>query len=311
MKRVMLILICLSLMSGSVFLPESFASNGSIGTSSAQFLKLGFGGRAMAMGGAFVGLADDVTAVYWNPAGLVGINSRELCFMHQTLFQDITFEYFAYAQPLGKWGSLGGGMAYLHMDKFTGRDQTGEYTSDFTSSDMIITLSYAFQAGSNLFLGTSIKYIGEQIEDQDAKALAFDLGWLVRTPLDKLRVGGTLQNIGQDLKFVSEAYGLPRFLKFGVAYSDTLGGSPMNVAMDYFIPSDDENTLHLGMEYVYRNLAAARIGYGSGSDSDSNSKLGFGVGLIVDRAQTYRLDYSFRPQGVLGDSHIVSLLMQF
>jgi hypothetical protein len=311
MKRIILILIGLFLISGSVSPTESFASDGNIGTSSAQFLKLGFGGRAVAMGGAFVGLADDVTAVYWNPAGLAVNNSRELCFMHQVLFQDITYEYVAYVHPLGRAGNLGGGIAYLHMDNFTGRDETGEYTSDFTSSDMIITLSYALQAGTSLFWGTSIKYVVERIEDRDAKALAFDLGWLVTTPLDKLRVGGTLQNVGQDLKFVSEAYGLPRFLKFGVAYSDTLGGSPMNATMDYYIPSDDENTLHLGTEYIYRNMAAARIGYGNDSDLHYNSKLSFGVGLIVNRAQTYKLNYSFHPQGALGDSHTISLLIQF
>ena len=81
--------------------------------------------------------------------------------------------------------------------------------------------------------------------------------------------------------------------------------------MDYIIPSDNENTMHWGVEYIFRNIAAARIGYVNGSDSNSDSKFGFGAGLIVERAQTYRLDYSFRPRGILGDSHIISLSIRY
>ena len=40
------------------------------GTSAANFLRIGIGARALAMGGAFVAVADDPTAAYWNVAGL-------------------------------------------------------------------------------------------------------------------------------------------------------------------------------------------------------------------------------------------------
>jgi hypothetical protein len=117
--------------------------------------------------------------------------------------------------------------------------------------------------------------------------------------------------MGQDMKFVSEACELPRLFKLGVAYGDTLMGSPINTVLDYCLPSDNENTLHLGTEYIYRNVIAVRFGYNSSSDSDSDSKFSWGIGLMVKRGQIYKLDYSFHPQGVLGDSHTVSLLIRF
>lgn len=311
MKRLFLIVGVSLLAWGSLGASESGASGGESGTCSAQFLKLGAGGRAMGMGGAFVGLANDVTAVYWNPAGLAGIGGTQLAFMHQSVFQDISYEYFACAQPLGGSGVLGGGIAYLHMDKLVGRDEWGEFTSDFASSDLAVALSYGHRPRSDAFFGVTVKFINEKIEDEEASAFVFDLGCLYRIRMGKVYLGGVIQNLGQDVRFVSESYGLPRLLKLGAAYADSLGGSPINLVMDLCLPSDNDNSLHLGAEYVYRNVLAARMGYGDGPESDSGSRLSFGLGVVVARIQTYRLDYAFVPGEALGDSHTISLLIQF
>jgi hypothetical protein len=309
MKRIALIQIALILCFVTLQVSDCRASSGDVGTSSAQFLKLGLGGRALALGGAFVGLANDVTAIHWNPAGLADISATEFCLMHRSLFQNISHEYIAYAQPLGGRGTLGAGIAYMHMDQLVGRDEFGEFTSDFSSSDIAIMLSYALQANRHFFLGTSVKYVTERIENYDAHALAFDLGWLYRTPLDELQLGGTIQNLGQDMKFVSESSVLPRLIKLGVAYSNALGRGEVNAALDIYLPSDESKNLHFGIEYVYNDLIAARIGYNGNSLQNSDSKLSLGIGLIIKRNQTYRLDYSYLPQAVLGDSHTISLLI--
>src|SRR5262245_26116582 len=59
------------------------------GITSANFLKLGIGPRAAAMGDAQVGLADDVYATYWNPAGLAQLQNRESGFVQTQYIQDI------------------------------------------------------------------------------------------------------------------------------------------------------------------------------------------------------------------------------
>lgn len=311
MKRTLVVIVTSALMLAGLCISDGRASEGKRGTYSAQFLKFGLGGRAIGMGGAFAGLADDVSAVYWNPAGLAGIDRTELGFMHQSIFQDISYEYFAYAQPLGGRGVLGWGMAYLHMDKLTGRDESGEFTSDFGSSDIAVALSYGRRAGENACFGMTVKFINENIDNEDANAFAVDLGWLYRIPVGKIYLGGVIQNLGQDIKFVSESYGLPRLFKLGAAYKDSLAGSPLNVAMDLLLPSDNNRSVRLGTEYVYRNVIAARIGYNGGSESNSDSKVSLGLGVIISRAQTYRLDYAFVPAGDLGDSHTLSVWLRF
>lgn len=65
-----------------------------------EFMYIGAGARALGMGGAFCSVADDATAAYWNPAGLVGLDGREIQLMHSERFGGLVrYDYLAYAQP--------------------------------------------------------------------------------------------------------------------------------------------------------------------------------------------------------------------
>src|SRR5476651_666810 len=77
------------------------------GTTGANFLKLGIGPRAIAMGNAQVGVADDVYATYWNPAGLSTLKTQEATFVHTDYVQSISEQYIAYAIPHPRYGSFG------------------------------------------------------------------------------------------------------------------------------------------------------------------------------------------------------------
>ena len=59
-----------------------FAQNPNLGTSGAQFLQLPVGARAEAMSGAIIGLTDDASAVFWNPAGIVKVNNVQAHFSY-------------------------------------------------------------------------------------------------------------------------------------------------------------------------------------------------------------------------------------
>jgi hypothetical protein len=289
----------------------STASDGYTGTRSAQFLKLGLGARAVAMGGAFVALANDASAVYWNPAGLANAKRTELSFMHLAWFQGISYECFAHAQPVGRWGVFGWSVAYLHMDKLKGRDEGGRPTSDFSASDMAITFAFGRRITERLLFGGSVKSIEERIEDENAYGLAFDFGCLFQTPIEDLFVGAAVGNLGKDTRFVDESFGLPTVLKLGTSYRHTLAGNPINVAADVYLPSDKNTSLHWGTEYVYRQTIAGRIGYCNGSDLEGRSGLSLGLGIWATRDQVYKIDYAFVPQGILGDSHTFSLSISF
>jgi len=307
MKTRSIIMAVSFLMLGTIRIAECNATSGDVGTHSAQFLKMGLGSRAIAMGGAFVGLADDVGAVYWNPAGLVNVGRTELGFTHFSWFQDISYEYFACAKSFDKWGAFGLSIGYLHMGKLEGRDEDGNSTSDFTSSDIVTTLSYGHKITGELSVGVNVKYINEKIEEENAYAFAFDFGGLYKTPIKNFCLGGTIQNFGQSIKFVEEPCRLPTVFKLGSSYSKTLIGNPMNFAMDICFLSDNRTALHMGTEYTYKNALAGRIGYESGSDLRDSAGLSLGLGLTVTKTQTYGIDYAFISQGILGNTHAVSL----
>ena len=80
----------------ALFVIESNAQSGSslnkTGTTAAQFLKIGVGPRAIGMGGAYTALADDINAMYWNPAGLSRMNSKEAFFNHVDWIMDVKME---------------------------------------------------------------------------------------------------------------------------------------------------------------------------------------------------------------------------
>ena len=83
----------------SVFSLDIKAGTG-VGTAGAQFLKIGPGARVDGIGSAFCAIADDVTAVYWNPAGIGQLEGFNLSDTHTYWIADTRFNYLAVAAPV-------------------------------------------------------------------------------------------------------------------------------------------------------------------------------------------------------------------
>src|SRR5258708_39869242 len=73
-----------------------------------EFMSYGAGARSLAMGAAFVGVSDDASATYWNPAGLSQVTRKELTLLKATLFADPTYDFYSFLKPSKKGGSAGG-----------------------------------------------------------------------------------------------------------------------------------------------------------------------------------------------------------
>ncbi len=199
------------------------------------FLLIPPGVRAGGMGEAFVGVADDVTAVYWNPGGLGFQNGRELIFMHSNwlpqLTNDIFYDFAAYKHSVYGLGTFGVSVTYLNLGE---QIQTGETSPEeigrFMSYDAAAAVSYGTQMTDNMGLGVTIRLVRSNLAPFGAGAekgkgqtwaFNFDMGMLYRNFLiNRLNLGVNVANIGPKISYidVDQADPQPSNLKLGFAY---------------------------------------------------------------------------------------------
>ena len=288
------------------------------GTTSANFLKLGIGPRAVAMGDAQVGLANDVYATYWNPAGLSQLRGQELGLVHTNYLQNINEQFVGYALPQGTLGTFGLSLTYLSAGSFQGYDAVGSPTTSVGASDLSAGLSYSRylysdpRTGAGLSAGITGKWIQERLDTVSAKAYAADLG-LFFSPgllwgetLDGLKTGITLRNVGSKLKFDQESFELPRVLTAGASYTGHLWDEGLTVAIDGRKPNDGPQSMGVGLELWTLQSLVARAGYTT--EGDLGNGLRFGAGL---RFKTIQVDYAFANQGDFGNTHRIGLTLKF
>ena len=289
------------------------------GTTGVSFLKVGLGARAVGMGEAFTGIADDVNAIAWNPSGIAQLQGKQVSFMYNLYllnpsFSDMGFTYLAYAQPLvvkgEDWGAVGGNFVYANYGNFIGYDADAAKTADFTCSDLLITLCYAKNLTiSNIpvAFGGNLKIIREALADKDAMGVAVDLGVFCRPEeMPRLTIGASVQNIGTSLVFISDPTPIPVLVKIGAGYDLFLNSSnSILLGADLVMASDSTTGLHIGMEYAYNAMFFARLGYktDAAANIDVLAGLTTGVGMKWDR---YNVDFAFVPSGDLGNSFRLS-----
>ena len=267
------------------------------------FLKLGVGARPMGMGSAYVALAEDPTAVYWNPAGLADASGAQLTLMHNEWIQDFRQEFAAVSAPLGG-GALGFGFSGFYTSELERRDDTGTLIGHFGFNDVSVTANYARRFLERFSGGLGVKYIREMIDQEDATAVAFDLGGRFQDAKTGLSAGVAAQNMGGDATFVSESFSLPFTLRGGAAWERDISAWQGRGTMSAEVRKarGEDTRFHVGGEFEYRQRAALRAGYSAGYDDQD---LSFGLGLKHSRLT---FDYALVPfSSDLGTTHFFSL----
>ena len=267
------------------------------------FLKLGVGARAMGMGSAFVAIADDPTAVYWNPAGLATISKTQVTAMHNEWIQDFRQEFVAVGTRCGP-GSLGIGFSGFYADEFERRDDTGILIGHFGFNDLALTGAYGMPITSGLDAGLALRYVREMIDEFDATALLVDAGAQYRLSDTGVTFGAAVQNLGSDATFISESFPTPLTWRVGAAGSRELkklqGRGTLTAEVRQ--AKSDDTRFHVGAEYAYHEHVALRVGGKFGYDDESVS---FGLGLAKD---WFHFDYALVPlSSDLGTSHFFSV----
>ena len=120
-----------------------WAGSNGVGTSGAQFLMMGAGARATAMGQAGSAIPQDADSIYWNPSGIASLEKRTVTLMHANFLEGFYYDYAAYAQPLGNIGSVGVGAQYLVSGKINETDSLGKSHGSIRFSDLAATFGYA------------------------------------------------------------------------------------------------------------------------------------------------------------------------
>ena len=300
-----------------------------VATTAASFLDIGIGARSLSMGGAFVAIADDPTALYWNPAGIVSIERPMAHFYHSPWIADVQFNHSAVVVPLDRSSSFGFFITSVTMDEMQVRtvkspQGTGEY---FSVSNVALAGSYARRLTDRFSFGVNMKFIQEKIWHMNAGGLAVDLGSLFVTKNSGLRIGMSVSNFGGkismdgydtevdydidetmygnndkiDASLNSMDWPLPLVFRAGVS-KDVVQSDihKLTLAADAIHPNNNVEYINLGFEYILRNMISIRGGQAFYGMDKSKQGLTFGVGLNyqIPRGPIINFDYVYRDIGV-------------
>jgi len=317
-----------------LFLPTVIFGGFVLGKYGGAFLETGVGARALGMGGAYVAVASDATAIYWNPAGLVSLKTIQVHGMHSERFAGIVNRDFAgVGIPLGERLTLGFGFVRLgvdgipftdvrdpsrslgeiYIDESGRRVRNDPFVSKYVNdSETAFIFSFAKRNSARFSCGGNVKVIRKSVGEYGAWGIGFDFGVLFN-PYRSLKIGavlldGTSTLIAWDSgqrELIS-----PR-LKTGAAYQFKI--STLSVLPVFDVETTFENRgsavqaalgrlgfdFRSGLEIGFKNRIAMRVGLNRGS-------LTAGAGFMVSAV---RVDYGFSQHFDLGNTHRISITL--
>ncbi len=313
---------------------SAIAANSKAGTSAFTFLKIGTGAKSQALGGAFVGLADDETALYYNPAGLTAgtgipelyddlldkpkekakLNHFTASYINYLL--DFQYGFVGYIRDLDDRTSAGLSVAYQNYGTFNRLDAAGDKIGTFGASDMALGVTYSKRLRDDLSMGATGKFIYEKIDTYSSNGLALDLGLMYLLSDDaSTRLGFALSNLGAQLSGLTESHKDPLPTKIAVGLSHQLKGLPTIFTTEIGKPFDNEFYLAIGTEIVSLSPFMLRVGwtsagrdYRAGTDGDILAGFAGGFGYSY---RDYTLDYSYSSYADLGSVHRISMAAGF
>ncbi len=308
-----------------------------VGSGGSLFTKIGVGARAMGMAGGFSALADDITALYWNPAGVARLQGINASASYTAWFAGITHNFIAAVIPLSDRYRFGVSMTVLDngtLDKATIAKDINAGT--FNANDLAIGVTLAGALTDRFSFGATVKYIRSAVLDLSADGLGFDAGSLYQTDFYHLKISLALSNLGSDRNFqgnslsvlaqndanstaaknnaklVTSDYSLPLSFRIGIGTDVFQGESQdqkLNVGFDFAAHSDGPETYNLGGEYIWNDMVAIRAGYGFNQD-----QLGLGLGAgFKFKSEDFMgsIDYAINTTKSLGSIHRVTISTQF
>lgn len=312
------------------------------GTTAAPFLTISQGARATGMGSAFVAIADDPSAIFWNVAGLARLENNTFMVDHTEWVADLNYNFLAGSINIGDFGTIGvsfiasdyGEMGVTTIDEPEG---TGE---SFSVNDIAFSLAWAINLTDNFSIGFNPKIIYQSIWKMTGYAFAIDMGVLYNTPFEGITLGMSITNFGSKMgldgqsaiilhdpdesstgnndripaQLQTELWDLPLGFRVGVSYE------ALNTAMHKLVisadaahPNNDYESVNLGGEYVFNDVVAVRGGYKSLflENSEESFTLGAGFKQRILGNVSVQFDYAYSDFGRLGNTQKFSAIINF
>jgi hypothetical protein len=296
-----------------------------VGAAGGQFLKIGVGARAAGMGGAYSSVADDLTALYWNPAGLADVKGVSGSFSYTSWFYGFSHMFAAATMPLGTNFQIAVQIISLtsqniEVTTFDQPDGTGLF---YKVQDLSGGLTLSGFLTNQFSFGVTAKYVSNGIANLSAGGIAFDIGTKYETGVQGIKIGFAIMNLGteqqysgsdlqstmkldpafkqapQDFAILAYPFQLPLTFRAGIS-SELIKSEEhaLTAAFDFVTMSDISEQFIIGAEYTWNDLLSLRGGYVFGQ-SQFNICGGVGIKYIgggLDGA----LDYSLTPTVNLG-----------
>ncbi|NOX36448.1 MAG: PorV/PorQ family protein [Calditrichaeota bacterium] len=275
------------------------------GTASNLFLRSSISARVSGLGDAFTGGPFGEDALYYNPAGLAILNKFVIGFNHTRWFEDIRFDNLTLAFQLHQRLAMAVGVSYMSMPEIQGKDVFGQPTEMLSVSSGVAHLGMAFQFHPAVYGGVTVKYFRDQLAQFTATGIAVDVGYFMYTLIEGLSLGVTVQNIGGSVQYFREKQPIPLTVRAGLAYR--FYPSRFQISLDAVKSIDTDVHLNLGVEYVFQNLFALRLGNQFRRDEVLRPSLGVGLQVMGN----YMINYTYAALTDLGETHRIGLTLGF
>ena len=297
-----------------------------VGTSAAAFLRIPVGARAIGMGSAFTAVADDGSAMFWNPGNIANFQKSTLFVHHSPWLSELDHTYMSTSFNLSGLGTVGVNVVSLRtseMDVTTLEAPMGTGET-FTASSIAAGLTFARKLTDRFSIGVNAKYIQERIFNSTASGMAFDIGTLFITPFKDVRFGMAVSNVGTRMKMNGEdlnayvdvapnqkgnndeivsqlktdAFDLPILLQLGLAWDwHPARDTRMTFACDGVNPNDNGPSVNVGCELALLNESVfMQVGFNELFLEDREKGLTMGAGIQLPSVGGSELAFSYAYQ---------------
>jgi len=297
------------------------AKAGGPGSTAAAGLKVYPGARPGAMGGAFIGLADDLNALFWNPAGLAHLDAPEASVFYAPYLVGSSLQMLEYAHPFPVIGTFAGALTLLDYgvnDRTTERPDGlfGGRVGMANPQDIFVAGGWGRDVPpllgmTKLKAGVTMKMTFQNVAGRTLPGFGTSAGLLWDTPMEKLRLGMVADNLG--FAAAEGTKTLPISWAMGASYGAGMGRNiDVVYTFDTRFSVDTTAGMGLGAEALAFNILFVRGGW-RGGGAEGGATWGLGVFQPVNfsgRQITLRLDYNSMTYGELGMTHRFQLSMR-